>query len=290
MTTEPTVVRFPDDPTYRADPGYNFSKIKQAIDGSMADLRHDIENALPFKTTPAMQLGTLVHHMVLEPLSDWMDEYAVTYATDRRTKLYKLAKQQADEAGKTLIPASVKEHAAAMSQSVFANPFFKALMQGDNTAEVGMAYDDVALGLRLKGKYDLLVNDSAMVDLKTTSERLNVDQLSKLIVSRHYHVQQALYWRILRAVRPELCEHPTHMGWMFVRSVGAHDTVLVWADEEIVAHAESELDHLLVRLSRAHTSGDWPGLHPKGVVTASLPRWAKIREPAVPTNLTALPS
>lgn len=291
MTTPdlPLVERFDDDPSYRADPGYNFSKIKAAIGGSMSDLRHELDNPEPFKTTPAMQLGTLVHHMVLEPLSDWMDQYAVTYATDRRTKLYKLAKQQADDAGKTLIQNDVKEQASAMARACFENKAFNALMAGPKDVEVGMAYNDEDLGIRLKGKFDLLADDSLMVDLKTTTESLEVDKLSRLIINRHYHVQQALYWRILRAVRPELREHPSHMGWMFVRSVGAHDTVLVWADAQIVEHAEATLDELLDRLGYAHRLDTWLPQHPLGSTTVGLPSWARIPERITPEIITALP-
>lgn len=298
MTFLPNVVReFATDAEYRADPGFNFSRIKSAIDGSMSDLRFELDNPTPFKVTPAMQLGTLVHEMVLEPASAWHDKYAWTLETDRRRKAYKEDKAEAEAAGRILLPIALKEKALAIAESCFSNTFLSdALNHADTTTEVGMAITPMPSllpGYRLKGKYDLLADDTVMLDLKTTTESLDIDNLSRLIVKRNYHVQQALYWHILRLVRPELAEHRTTMAWLFARTEGAHDTVYVVADEDIVDHAEATLHTLLDKLRYAVQHGDWKPAHPGGLATARLPRWVSLPEPrpVMPvTPVTALPS
>jgi len=128
-----------------------------------------------------------------------------------------------------------------------------------------------------------------MVDLKTTTESLDIDNLSRLIVKRNLHVQQALYWRILRLVRPELAEHKTSMAWLFARTEGALDTVYVGADDDMVAHAEYLVDRLLTRLQYSIRHDDWQPAHTTGFAIASLPRWVRVVDSA-PAPVSPLPS
>ena len=292
MTFLPNVVReFGTDADYRADPGFNFSAIKTAIGGSMSDLRHTLDNPTPWKTTPAMQLGTLVHELVLEPASAWLDKYAWTQETDRRRKAYKEDKAEAEAQGRILLPIDMKHRAEAIAEACFKNTFFSAALRDRNvTTEVGMAITPMPTllpGYRIKGKYDLLADDTIMVDLKTTTESLDIDNLSRLIVKRNLHVQQAMYWHILRLVRPELAEHKTTIAWLFARTEGALDTVYVVADEELIAHAEATLHDLLERLQDAVQHDTWAPAHLGGLATATLPRWIARPEPT--RNVTPLP-
>lgn len=286
------VPEFATDAEYRADPGFNFSTIKAAIGGSMSDLRHTLDNPPVWKPSPAMQLGTLVHEMCLEPAAVWVDKYAYTEETDRRRKAYKEDKAAAEEAGKVLLSVDMKHKADGIVNACFRNPYFRGALAAENVStEIGMACTPMPVllpGYRIKGKYDVLTDDSIMIDLKTTSEPLDIDSLSRQIVNRNYHVQQALYWHILRLVRPELAEHPTHMAWMFARTEGALDTVYVVADDEMVAHAEATVERLLSQLQYSVKHGDWQPAHPGGMATARLPSW--VRTPAEPVVLTALPS
>ncbi|MCP4732540.1 MAG: hypothetical protein GY872_20955 [Roseibacillus sp.] len=289
----PLVVReFATDAEYRADPGFNYSKIKAGIDGSMSDLRHLLDNPTQFKVTPAMQLGTLVHEMVLEPADVWMSKYAWTEETDRRRKAYKDDRAQADAEGLILLPVTMAVRAKSIAEACFKNPHMRAALAGPHTTEVGMAITPMPSllpGYRIKGKYDLLVDDTDMVDLKTTTESLDIDNLSRLIVKRNLHVQQALYWRILRLVRPELAEHKTSMAWLFARTEGALDTVYVGADDDMVAHAEYLVDRLLTRLQYSIRHDDWQPAHTTGFAIASLPQWVRVVDSA-PAPVSPLPS
>jgi hypothetical protein len=233
--------------------------------------------------------------MVLEPASAWLDKYAWTEESDKRRKAYKEDKAEADLAGKVLLHVGMKHKASAIAEACFQNPYLKVALRGPCTAEVGMAITPMPSLIpdyRIKGKYDLLVDDTIMVDLKTTTESLDIDNLSRLIVKRNYHVQQALYWHILRLVRPELAEHKTTMAWMFARTEGAHDTVYVVADDDMVDHAEATLHTLLDKLQYAVTHDQWKPAHPSGFATARLPRWVSTPEPrTTPLSfLSALPS
>ena len=302
MNTLPNIDRFETDKAYRADPGYNFSTIKMALGGSyggsLADLRVELDSGTPFKQTAAMELGTLVHALVLEP-ETVPATYLVSEATDKRTKAYKEAAAVAAAEGLTLVSASVMAQAEAMAAAVRANPEWHTLNTHSTKhidVECGMAVNDPS-GIRLKGKYDALFGQELMVDLKTTADSLDIDNLAKLIVNRNYHVQQALYWHILRQLRPELEYNLPKMAWMFVRTVGAHDTVLVYADDDIMEHAQLTLDGLLRDLAHADQTNFWRPAHPDGCAVATLPRWVRLPEPTFPdtdsvdaAGVTPLPS
>lgn len=277
-TTLPEIYVFADDKSYRADPGYNWSAIKTLVAGlrgatSAATLRHrlDVEKPAP---TSAMVFGTLVHTVVLEP--DKADDIYYVMDGSKRTKAWKEAAKEAAEEGKELVHADDMAAAIAMRDAVSSNPAWRLLLeQCEKTVEVGMACNDSEYNIRIKGKYDVLLDDELMVDLKTTSSTLDYQQLQRDVLNFGYHAQMALYWRILRQLRPELTHTPSRMAWLFVSKEAPHETVLLHADDEVVEHAEAIVDELLRGLAYSDRHNYWPPRHPTGAAVMSLPGWAR---------------
>ena len=71
---------------YRADPGLNASIIKHGLGegGSLAAMRWAMDN--PKEPTDAMDLGTLLHALVLEP--DTFPDRVAIWDGDKRGKAY----------------------------------------------------------------------------------------------------------------------------------------------------------------------------------------------------------
>lgn len=295
--TLPEVVEFDTDEAYRADPGYNWSMIKTMVAGlrgatSAATMRHRLDVEKP-AATPAMVFGTLVHTVVLEP--DKADDIYYVMDGSKRTKAWKEAAKQAAEEGKELVHVDDMSVAIAMRDAVNSNPAWRKLMVADPRGarfEVGMACNDSEYNLRLRGKYDVLVDDELMVDLKTTSSTLDYGQLQRDVLNFGYHAQLALYWRILRQVRPELTHYPSRMAWLFVSKAAPHETVLLHADDEVIEHAEAIVDELLTALAYSDRHNYWPPRHPSGETVMSLPHWARkaLESSADDTSPAALPA
>lgn len=291
MDEQQNIPRFDTDAEYRADPGYNWSRMKAGLtDGlyegthtSLAHLRHVLTRTVQRKDTPAFAFGRLVHTVILEP--DLVaDTYLVTQETDKRRKPYKEDKARAEEMGLEIVTQSDMDKAQAMASSVGRNLAW-ALQSKGATVEVGMAVHDPLHNLRLKGKYDMLTRDGIMVDLKTT-DSLRRRDLERAIATYGYHIQQALYWRILRMAYPEYREFPTRMAWMFVCKSAPHECVWVSASESMVEAAVHLCDELLANVGHALASEAWPPLHPTGEMMVDLPRWAM---PDLSTQIDPLP-
>ena len=293
-TTLPEVVEFGTDEAYRSDPGYNWSTIKTLVAGlrgstSAATLRHRLDVEKP-AATPAMVFGSLVHTVVLEP--DKADDIYYVMDGSKRTKAWKEAAKEAAEEGRELVHVDDMSVAVAMRDAVNSNPAWRAMMEEwQPRFEVGMACNDSEYNLRLRGKYDVLVNDELMVDLKTTSSTLDYGQLQRDVLNFGYHAQLALYWRILRQVRPELTHYPSQMAWLFVSKSAPHETVLLHADDEVIEHAEAIVDELLTALAYADRHNHWPPRYPSGSAVMSLPHWARksLESSADDTSPAALP-
>ena len=274
MNELPEIVRrFNTDAAYRSDPGFNWSRLKAGIEGgmyegshtSMAHLRKVLFEPRPRVDKPAFAFGRLVHLLALEPhLAD--TTYLVSEETDRRRKAYKEDKVKAEEQGLEF------DRAYEVATAVHSNPLFAAQFPG-STVEIGMAVQDPLHGLRLKGKYDMLTGDGVMVDVKTT-DSLRRRDIERTIAQYNYHVQMALYWRILRLAWPEYAEFPTAMAWLFVCKSAPHETVWVHASEGMVDAAVHLCDDLLARVAHAASTDSWPALHPNGQMVAELPSWA----------------
>jgi len=291
MSELPTIIRrFKTDAEYRADPGYNWSRLKAGMPDSlyegahtsMAHLRTVLERTEPRADKPAFAFGRLVHTMVLEP-ELIRSTYLVTEETDKRRKAYKADKARAEDEGLEIVTRADYDRAHNISAAVHNNPEWRE-RSGGATVEVGMAVDDPLYNMRLKGKYDMLTQDGVMVDLKTTSSLRRRD-IERTIAQYHYHVQMALYWRILRMAWSEYNEFPTRMAWLFVCTSAPHETVWVDASESMVEAATIACDQLLSDVSNARALNSWATLHPTGRMVAELPPWAM---PAT-TSISPLP-
>lgn len=163
-------------------------------------------------------------------------------------------------------------------------PEFSEMMQGAKT-QVGMRFDFGA-GLHgiegftapAKGLIDIVPDingewGSYLVDLKTTRNLDDMDQIERTIYNFGYHAQAALYLDMWNAITGDERE-----GFMFVfqLSTDPYEVAVIELDEEaIIAGREWYLD-AVTKWARVVTSGKWESPW-DGVRHAGLPGWAKKR-------------
>lgn len=168
----------------------------------------------PNETTPAMELGSLVHD-ALEfihntgdfSLSAWHERKAVfeppvnsstgkAYGAD--TKKYAEAYQQFLETadGKQIVPKDSLDIAHAIARSV-ENDLWMSRLILKGEAEHSLFVED---GLwKAKVRPDLLLN-SALIDYKTFSGDLSESKLVNRVLDSGYHIQMAMYQDIIHEV------------------------------------------------------------------------------------------
>jgi hypothetical protein len=145
-----------------------------------------------FKPTPAMQLGTLVHLMVLEPhLFD--DKVAVAEKVDMRTKAGKEYKKQFDELnrGKLIVSPETHKTASRMAENVLGHPRASELLEFTEREIASFKqYDEILI----KGKADIWAPGQYVADLKTTTDASEgTTGFAKSILNFQYYKQAAVY-------------------------------------------------------------------------------------------------
>ncbi|BCD61721.1 exodeoxyribonuclease VIII [Nitratiruptor phage NrS-5] len=161
----------------------------------------------PQKKSKAMEFGTLVHSLTLEP-EKFDEEYAVEdfegCHLNKNTKAYKEAKAEwLQNVGNRKI--------------VSKDDFEKAKEIADRARKLIEPFDGVAEEshftnwnehIKVKCRPDFLTNDGLLIDLKTISNiNLNNDYLlAKAIKDRKYHRQLGFYKMVLELKRIEIKE------------------------------------------------------------------------------------
>lgn len=167
-----------------------------AIDAARASFLKEIlrspKHAItPKEQTPAMALGSMIHHACLEP--DKFEQYVVMPEIDKRTKEGKaaFADFEASAQGKKIIKSSDYEVVKGCVDSVWSHPAAKDLLSVGRT-ELAAVWTDEQTHLLCKAKPDHFREDGILVDLKTTTNASS-KSFSKDVYNFKYHLQAAFY-------------------------------------------------------------------------------------------------
>lgn len=114
----------------------------------------------PGKTSPALEMGKLIHWMVLEPQK--VNDIKFIDASSRATKIYKEAKQTHGE----VFLQKDRSAAERITDAVLRNDQAVKLL---NKSEVEVPVIDILEGLPFRGKADIIQGDT-IIDLKTTAD------------------------------------------------------------------------------------------------------------------------
>ena len=191
-------LHYMEDADYRALDRMNQSSIKHGL-RSMEHMRHAMQNPSP--STPALEFGSLVHTAVLEP--DMLNlAYAVAPNVDRRTKAGKeeWARFQLNMQGADVLTKDQANTIEGMAKAVNNHPTLGPMVEDatqNDTAE--MSLFTKMQGLDCKGRIDALCKTPAgvcLLDLKTNSRSMAVDDLVRTCANYGYIEQMAFYLRL----------------------------------------------------------------------------------------------
>jgi hypothetical protein len=213
--------------------------------------RYKYEREHPPKPTSAMEFGTMLHCLVLQP-ELFEQQYALAPAIDRRTKEGKAAAEQwaADNQGKAAVSTDDWDRAHRMADAVE--------MWGASDLMVGGEMEKPILwerdGVPLKAKLDCLTAER-IVDLKTTSAD-DEDSLVRAAWQYGYHISAAAYQEAAEVATGKRLPKV----FVFVCNQPPHDVVVLEASDEFLErgrHAWNKAVHLY---GCCHHFDDWPGM------------------------------
>jgi exodeoxyribonuclease VIII len=200
-----------------------------------------------------MEMGTLIHSLVLEGRTD----YAVGPQVDKRTKAGKEEWQLfcEENLGKTII--TLDEESMILGCQAACAPLLEKV-EADFSTDVEQSLFWERDGVQCKGRPDLIghVNgELAIIDLKTTNDIRSFD--SKFFAFR-YDVQAAWYQRGLREA---IGSGPEAAFWFLVVDTEApHLCQFMRASTELLENANDKIEEELAYFKRCQVGDVWPGL------------------------------
>lgn len=234
----------------------------------------------PKEPTDAMQLGTVLHSLILEP--------ANAAAYHLRPGEYPDAKKDGDKPvmkpwhgaaawckdwlkrhiDRPVITAEEQASLLAMRESVLSLPVFAGLIE-IGTPELSWFRRDGETSLVLKCRTDLIATDATEVtwicDLKKVRRGgASETEFAKTCVEFGYHIQAAFYLDLTGASRFVFCA---------VEDEPPYAANLIELDAEAVALGRSTYRRALQAYAACVASGEWPGYAP-GIKRVNLPAWA----------------
>jgi hypothetical protein len=250
--------------------------------------------------SPAMRLGTICHHALLEP-----DVYAKYLAQpqlgDGRTKAGKAARADwlaqmpsewvdttTDEEGKEtrtvngkalILQPWEKIAADAMAANVRNHPRVRALglFDGQPLTEQTVYWVDKPTGVLQRARLDLVKPERRLVvDLKTT-DSAHARDFARRIADNRYHFQAAHYVDAASAAAPG---EPFDYLFIVIEREAPYAVALYLLTSKAIAAAEAVRCYALDTLRNCIASRVWPGYSDR-VETIDLPPYAYSQQPGV---------
>jgi len=202
--------------------------------------------AITKSETAALAVGRLFHDR-FDPGVDLDATYLVGPTDDKRTKAWKEAATNAGN--RTMVKPSEWALAERMEAAVRANPYAAALL-ADAEHETSFRMASPYGGCDIQCRADILHRWSVLADLKTCED---VDHFHRAVVDRGYHIQAALYRRIVAAA----CGSRLPFVFIAVEKQAPHRCRVIELSERYLELGHRIVSDALHDLGRCFATGDW---------------------------------
>ena len=211
-------------------------------------------------STPAMDFGRLVHAVTLTP--EDLGEFVKSPFESYRSKEAQTWKAEAIESGMTVTCDDDFDRANAISKKFWENRI------PDGVCEVAV-YSQIG-DVKLKGMIDFVPASSrSLIDLKTTANIDGLDGLQRIVTSRGYHWQAALYLDLWNAATGET---RNDFLFCFVETSAPYETAWVNLDEDLIQRGRTGYMNALAKWNECVKLNKFPR-QIEGIQTISAPKW-----------------
>lgn len=249
--------------TYHADPAISKSGL---VDFAQSPAHYVGRRLEPKEPSKSMDLGSLVHTLVLEP-EKFPELYVVPPSTlgSKQTKAYK---EWAAKESRTIVDSDTLDVAERMAGNVKDHPVARMLTSG-GLAEVGAIWTDPERDIRIKVRPDYLPGGDIIVDLKTTRDASPFG-FGAQSFNLKYHWSAELTCRVLsRATGRPFSSY----YFVCVENTAPYAVAVYLATKDQLVFAREELDRLLWEFAGCYKANEWPG-YSKDVIPLEWPAWA----------------
>ena len=216
-------------------------------------------------STPAMNLGSAVHTLVLEVMK-FDQEFFVTEQETMPRKGTPALQKVLDEAnGRIVLPNSLYIQALELTKAVKSNEDCLLLLE-DCHVEQSIYFTHKQTGLQIKVRPDAWLG-SMIIDLKTAADASH-KAFQREAVNRGYFTQAAMMSYALESIDQEL---ESFIDIVVEKSEPYPIAIYQLSDNAIEA-AKKQFDDLMLGLKYCMDNNSWPSY---GIRTLEIPKWAE---------------
>ncbi len=254
------------DKEYRAIKAYSYSQVKRMLP-TAKDYKWSVEN--PTQPSDDMNIGTLINRMVLEPLRDPLEGFAVK-PEPRAPKGW--AEQQ-ESAGLTVISEANLKNATLAAQSLIEDSIAGPMLSGEGNSEVTLVGE--LFHCPVKARIDRVpVGVDYLIDLKKTRDNTPgrwedgksepywlQSPFAKQARELFYNMQAGVYLALWNQI---VTDDPRYR-WMnvTVESTGPYHVRVFEMEKPSIKIGLELFGQLLTKLVECEKTGVWPGYKPE---------------------------
>jgi hypothetical protein len=214
----------------------------------------------------AMDLGTLIHSAILEPNVPVEDIAAVSPYADFRTKAAQEWRDDQREMGKMIV-TSEDIRTASCCEQVFSEEYAQRFA-GFYDSEVAV-FGEIG-ATQIKGMIDIVPDGlDLLVDLKTTATLGSQNEIMRMIASRGYHWQAALYLDLWNAASGE---NRKRFVFCFIETKEPFETAWIELSDSFIDLGRVGYMNALAQWQACAATDHWPKQH-EGIVTIEKPAY-----------------
>ena len=241
---------------YHQSDAISSSAVKSVLTSSLFHWKHK-----QFKSTPAMELGTAVHDMVLEG-----GKNSVRGPETRRGKAWTDLKAKCDAQGKTLLTEADYGSAEDMSAELMWHPTCaNVLAAEDGVREASLFAECPETGLQLRCRPDIYVPSTQVIGDVKTCRDASPRGFAKQTYDLRYDVQGAFYMHVAGLCGWEV----RYFTFQCVESARPHAVCMHVLSDDALELGRRDMFRVLHEIAEAQEKGryetKWPSfntIHP----------------------------
>lgn len=256
-----------DNATYHGDKNYvSSSGLKLILEDPMQYYNKYVKYESGFKSvgSSAMDLGSYVHSLILEPESTEKD-FAV-FSGIKRGEIWRQFEKA--NPNKIIISDAQANLGKTLYASLLNNKDVVRLLDGGKPE---FTYCTELLGCPVKVRADKInLEKNYIIDIKTTSKPLSKDALMGSIASLHYDLSAALYIDCFKQIN-----NVEHMDFyfLFVNTKDSLESVVYKASDILINNGRRKYRKAIKKLMELRRTGQWKT---EGIEEIDVPTWSII--------------
>lgn len=224
------------------------SNLKLLLDSPAEFYKQKILGQKSNKSSAAMDLGSYVHSLILEPES--VDKEYATYTGWRRQGAeFETFKQQ--NSGKIILTTPQEHTGKRLAQSTKANPAALSLLTG-GVPELSLATEMMDVKVKMRADY-INANKGYIVDVKTTRYPSHIDTFRRVVRELGYELSAALYCDIAYRIYGKVFD----FYWLVI-SKSDVETQVYRASTHTLSEGSALVTKALIAYKKCIESGVWP--------------------------------